>query len=106
MGDRSPNCVGYSGTPDYLSVKRAIFTNIVPGWDRIFVGGDIDWRLVSWGGVLIDDRTYDTTDEACNCIPEADNPEVSSAEYATWPIDDDIVFGIEVNGEYRAHAPQ
>ncbi len=89
--------------PDYLRVKRAIFTSIVPGWDRIFVAGDIDWRHVSWGGVLIDDRAYDRTDEPCNCIPAADNPEVSSAEDATWLEDDDIVFGIEVNGEYRAY---
>jgi hypothetical protein len=89
--------------PDYLRVKRAIFTGIVPGWDRIFVEGKIDWRLVSWGGVLIDDRAYDTTDEACNCIPAADNPEVSSAKDAAWLKDDDIVFGIRVNGEYRAY---
>ncbi|MGI9400413.1 MAG: DUF3179 domain-containing (seleno)protein [Rhizobiaceae bacterium] len=89
--------------PDYLRYKRAIFTNVVPGWDRIFVEGDIDWRHVSWGGVLIDDRPYDTTDERCNCIPAADNPEVSSAEDATWLKDEDIVFGIEVNGEYRAY---
>ena len=89
--------------PDYLSVKRAIFTNMVPGWNKIFVEGDIDWRLVSWGGVLIDDRAYDTTDELCNCIPAADNPAVSTAEEATWLKDDDIVFGIEVNDEYRAY---
>ena len=89
--------------PDYLEAKRAIFTSLVPGWDRIFVEGDIDWRLVSWGGVLIDDRPYGTTDEVCNCIPAADNPEVSSAEDATWLKDDDIVFGIEVNGEFRAY---
>ncbi|NRB20219.1 MAG: DUF3179 domain-containing protein [Rhodobacteraceae bacterium] len=89
--------------PDYLRVKRAIFTSLVPGWDRIFVEGDIDWRLVSWGGVLIDDRAFDTTDEACNCIPAADNPEVSSAKDATWLKNDDIVFGIEVNGQYRAY---
>jgi hypothetical protein len=89
--------------PGYLKVKRAIFTSLVPGWDKIFVEGDIDWRQVSWGGVLIDDRAYDTTDEACNCIPAADNPEVSSAEDATWLKDEDIVFGIEVNGEYRAY---
>lgn len=89
--------------PKYLLVKRAIFTTIVPGWDKIFVEGDIDWRLVSWGGVLIDDRPYDTTDQGCNCIPAADNPEVSSAQDATWLKDDDIVFGIEVNGEYRAY---
>ncbi|MEM1298056.1 MAG: DUF3179 domain-containing (seleno)protein [Pseudomonadota bacterium] len=89
--------------PDYLRVKRAIFTGALPGWDRIFVEGDVDWRLVSWGGVLIDNRAYDTTDEECNCIPAADNPEVSTAEDATWLKDDDVVFGIEVNGEYRAY---
>lgn len=89
--------------PDYLQAKRAIFTNFVPGWDRIFVEGDIDWRHVSWGGVLIDDRQYDMTDEACNCIPAADNPDVSSATDAKWLKDDDIVFGIEINGEYRAY---
>ncbi|MEL7428606.1 MAG: DUF3179 domain-containing (seleno)protein [Pseudomonadota bacterium] len=89
--------------PGYLDVKREIFTNMVPGWEKIFVEGDIDWRLVSWGGVLIDDRAHDQTDENCNCIPAADNPETSTAEQATWLKDDDIVFGIEVNGEYRAY---
>ena len=89
--------------PDYLRAKRAIFTSFVPGWDRIFVEGDIDWRHVSWGGVLIDNRSYDKTDEPCNCIPAADNPKVSSAKDATWLKDEDIVFGIAVNGEYRAY---
>ncbi len=89
--------------PDYLSVKRTIFTSIVPGWDRIFVEGDIDWRMVSWGGVLIDDRPYDATDEACNCIPAADNPPVQSAADATWLDDDAVVFGVGINGQYRAY---
>ncbi|MGF1651302.1 MAG: DUF3179 domain-containing (seleno)protein [Hyphomicrobiaceae bacterium] len=89
--------------PNYLKAKRAIFLRLVPGWDRIFDDGDIDWRHVTWGGVLIDDRAYNTTDEPCNCIPAADNPPVSSAEDATWLKDDDIVFGIEVNGEHRAY---
>lgn len=89
--------------PDYLEYKRGIFTTFVPGWHRIFVDGDIDWRHVSWGGVLIDDRAFDTTDEPCNCIPAADNPEVVSAAEATWLEDGDIVFGVEVNGEYRAY---
>lgn len=89
--------------PGYLEAKRAIFTQFVPGWERIFVEGDIDWQLVSWGGVNIDDRLYDTTDEVCNCIPAADNPEVSTAQEATWLKDDDIVFGIEINGEARAY---
>jgi len=92
--------------PDYLAVKRSIYTSIIPGWDRIFVEGDIDWRHVSWGGVLIDDRPHDKTDEVCNCIPAADNPEVVSAKDATWPDDDDIVFGITVNGESRAYPRQ
>jgi len=89
--------------PNYLSTKRAIFTSMVPGWEKIFVPGDIDWRHVSWGGVLIDDREYDTTDKTCNCIPAADNPGVSSAPEAKWLKDDDIVFGIEINGEARAY---
>lgn len=89
--------------PNYLQVKRAIFTNAIDGWDKVFVEGDIDWRLVSWGGVLIDDRAFDTTDEPCNCIPAADNPEVASAQNATWLDNDDIIFGIEVNGEFRAY---
>lgn len=92
--------------PGYLHAKRAIFTKFVPGWERIFVEGDIDWRLVSWGGVLIDDRAYNTTDETCNCIPAADNPEVSSAAEATWLQDSDTVFGIEINGEARAYPRQ
>lgn len=89
--------------PDYLTAKRAIFTNMVPGWEKIMVEGKIDWRLVSWGGVLIDDRKYDTTHQRCNCIPAADNPEVSSANDATWLKDNDIVFGVEVAGEFRAY---
>ena len=92
--------------PDYLPVKRTIFTNIIPGWENIFVEGDVDWRHVSWGGVLIDARPFDTTDEPCNCIPAADNPEVTSAEAATWLDDDDIVFGISLNGEHRAYPRQ
>ena len=51
----------------------------------------------------MDDRAFGQTDEPCRCIPAADNPEVSTAAEATWLEDDDIVFGIEVNGEYRAY---
>ncbi len=89
--------------PNYLDFKRAIFTLNIPGWENLFVEGDIDWRLVSWGGVLIDKRAYNTTDEGCNCIPAADNPDVSNAEDAVWLKDEDIVFGIEINGEARAY---
>ena len=89
--------------PGYLDHKRSVFTNFVPGWDNIFVEGDIAWQLVDWGGVNIDARPYDTTDELCPCIPAADNPEVNTAAEATWLKDDDIIFGIVVNGEARAY---
>lgn len=90
----------------YLAHKRAIFTNFIPGWERIFTEGDIDWHMVSWGGVLIDDRPFGRSDEVCNCIPAVDNPRVSGAAEATWLDDDDIVFGIEINGEFRAYPRQ
>ena len=89
--------------PDYLAFKRTIFTSVVPGWDRLLVEGDIDWRLVSWGGVLIDNRPFGRTDTPCNCIPAADDPPVTTAAEATWLADDAIVFGIEINGEARAY---
>ena len=92
--------------PGYLADKRSIYTVLVPEWERLFVDGDIDWRHVSWGGVRIDDRAFDTTDEACNCIPAADNPKVTDVAGADWLDDDDVVFGIEVNGEYRAYPRQ
>lgn len=89
--------------PGYLAHKRHVFTNYVPGWEQLFVEGDIAWHLVDWGGVNIDARPYDETDDVCHCIPAADNPEVSAAADATWLSDDDIVFGIVVNGEARAY---
>ena len=89
--------------PGYLTHKRRIFINYVPGWEKIFVEGDIAWQLVDWGGVNIDARPYDTTDEVCHCIPAVDNPEVSTAAEATWLKDADIIFGIVVNGEARAY---
>ena len=89
--------------PGYLRHKRHVFTNYVPGWEDIFTEGDIAWQLVDWGGVNIDARPYDRTDEVCHCIPATDNPDVSTAAEATWLKDDDIVFGVEVNGEARAY---
>lgn len=89
--------------PEYLAAKRAIFTNMVPGWEKLFVEGNIDWRHVSWGGVMIDDRAFDTTDEACNCIPAADNPDTTTASGADWLNDEAIVFGLSINGEQRAY---
>ena len=92
--------------PNYLTYKRSIFTSVLPEWEPIFVEGDIDWRIVSWGGVRIDDRAFDNTDDPCNCIPAADNPAVTDAKSATWLKNDDVVFGIVLNGEARAYPRQ
>lgn len=89
--------------PTYLDAKRAIYTNAAHGWDGLFVEGEIDWRMVSWGGVPIDARAYDTTDRPCSCIPAVDNPPVTNVTDATWLKDSDIVFGLEINGETRAY---
>lgn len=92
--------------PGYVDHKRGIYTLLVPEWEAIFVEGDIDWRHVSWGGVRIDNRPFDTTDDPCNCIPAADNPDVTDVAGAGWLEDDDVVFGLEINGEARAYPRQ
>ncbi|MGB5864895.1 MAG: DUF3179 domain-containing (seleno)protein [Sulfitobacter sp.] len=92
--------------PGYLAHKRSVFTQYIPGWERIFVEGDIAWQMVDWGGVNIDARPFSTTEDVCNCIPASDNPEVSTAAEATWLNDDDIIFGLVVNGEARAYPRQ
>ena len=91
--------------PDYLSYKRNAYIIVEPAWDRLFVEGtDIDWRLVSWGGVRIDDRPYNRTDDICSCIPAADNPITTDvAGGDEWLDDDTIVFGVSINGEHRAY---
>ena len=92
--------------PNYLGYKRNVFTLVVPEWERIFQPGAIDWRHVTWGGVRIDKRPFDQTDELCNCIPAADNPPVTGADEADWLDDDDVVFGVAVGEEYRAYPRQ
>ncbi len=92
--------------PNYLAYKRAIYTSVLEEWQPLFSEGPIDWRYVSWGGVRIDDRPFDQTDELCNCIPAADNPEVTDADNADWLPDNAVVFGISINGEQRAYPRQ
>ena len=94
--------------PDYLFWKRNIYTVVVPQWDPLFdpAATEIDWRYISWGGVGIDNRPYDSPDQfdpQCNCIAAIDNPEVTDVAGAGWLADDDVVFGITLNGESRAY---
>ena len=90
--------------PDYLAGKRNIYTSLEPAWEPLMSDNSVvDWRIVSWGGVLIDNRPFDRTDDPCNCIPAIDNPRTLTVEEATWLDDDDIIFGVVINGEARAY---
>jgi len=93
--------------PDYVRFKRQIFERVEDGWAPFFddAEANIDWRHVSWGGVLIDDRPLDRTHLGCpdGCIPAINDPAVTDAAGGDWYPDDAVVFGIELNGEARAY---
>lgn len=91
--------------PDYLTFKRNAYLLIEPRWEPLFTNdADLDWRYLSWGGVLIDDRPFGETDTPCNCIPAADNPPVTDAATGDeWLDPETVVFGVAINGEARAY---
>ena len=93
--------------PDYRQLKRDLFLLIEPRWAPFFDDEDsaIDWRLVGWGGVFIDDRPDATTGQICprGCIPALDQPAVTDAAGGSWYPDDGLVFGIAIGGEARAY---
>jgi hypothetical protein len=91
--------------PGYVFYKQRLYTFIEPRWDFLFsTPNDIDYRLLSWGGVRPDDRPFGDT-EPCplGCIPALDGPAVTPASAGDWYPDDRIVFGVEIDGEARAY---
>ena len=91
---------------EYAEWKRQLFTLVDPRWAPFFEDGEstIDWRVVSWGGVFIDDRPLGATMLcAGGCIPALDDPAVTDAAGGDWYPDDALVFGITLNGEARAY---
>ncbi len=92
--------------PGYVDWKAQIFLLVEPRWQPFFddVDTTIDWRHVSWGGVLIDDRPLGTT-VGCvgGCIPALDDPAVTDAAGGSWYPDEELVFGVTINGESRAY---
>ena len=47
--------------PGYTETKQVIYRSVLPQWGELFESSAaMDWRFVSWGGVAIDDRPYDT----------------------------------------------
>jgi hypothetical protein len=92
--------------PDYKRLKETLFGFLGDDWEPFFAdpNGDVDWRLVSWGGVGIDDQPVELADRGCgNCIPALNDPPVTGVAGGDWYPDDRIVFTVEVNGEVRAY---
>jgi hypothetical protein len=91
--------------PGYLAAKKRLYTLVEPAWEPLFdETSDLDWRYVTWGGVLIDDRPFGDAERCSDsCIPAADNPETTEAAGGDWHPDERIVFGVEINGEARAY---
>ncbi len=90
----------------YVDYKERLFTLVEPGWQPFFDDreANIDWRLVSWGGVRIDDRPLGDPERCVRgCIPARDDPPVTDAAGGLWYPDDRIVFAVVIGGEARAY---
>lgn len=94
-----------SAPPDYESYKARLFIFVEPRWAIAFADGNtIDDRLLSWGGVLPDDRPFGATGPCeGGCIPALDEPAVTPAAAGAWYPDDRIVFGVAIDGSTRAY---
>jgi hypothetical protein len=83
--------------PDYQRLKGSLFTLLEDDWAPFFDDPDatIDWRWLSWGGVLLDDRPLgDPNPCPGGCIPALDDPALVSAAAGDWYPNDAIVFGV------------
>lgn len=80
---------------NYDYFKAELYKNIDPRFERYFIGREnmskIRFDEIRWGGVVQDG------------IPPLRDPEMIKADEAAYLADDDIVFGIEVNGDFRAY---
>ena len=82
--------------PAYFEVKRAVFMALDPRWEpflapEYLTSMDIRFEEVAWGGVRRDG------------IPSLDFPNLIAGEEASYLKDDDLVFGVEINGDIRAY---
>ncbi len=92
--------------PGYQRWKGQLFTLVDPRWAPFFEDENaaIDWRFMSWGGVLLDDRPLgDANPCSRGCIPALDDPAVTDASGGDWYPDDRLVFGVTINNESRAY---
>jgi hypothetical protein len=91
--------------PGYADWKRDLLLRVEDRWEPLLgEDADLDWRVVSWGGVRIDDRPLDDNGLCIRgCIPALDDPGVTTAAEGHWYPDDGLVFGVVVDGEARAY---
>lgn len=82
----------------YRNIKLGFFTNIDPNFSQFFdpahsTRDKMKIRLeeITWGGVRVDG------------IPSLDNPKLIDAVDADYMADDDLVFGVAINGDVRAY---
>jgi len=86
----------------YSALKRRIYVAVDARWDPFFEDDQgVDWRMITWGGVFADSRPYGDNGP-CDCIPALDNITTTSASGGDWYGDEQIVFGVVVNGEALA----
>lgn len=92
------------GRPDitphesFAPLKLSFWRSIDPTFLQFFEGDRLDpakmrirFEEIVWGGVQVDG------------IPSLDNPPLISADDAGYLRDDDLVFGVEINGDVRAY---
>jgi hypothetical protein len=80
--------------PDYAAFKSALLSPIDPRFDEYFAGRPkslIRLDEIRWGGVRRDG------------IPPLKNPKMIAAKDADWLGDDNIIFGVAINGDVRAY---
>lgn len=84
--------------PTFIDLKRELFLRIDPNFE-VFLKLEhlrrdrmkIRLEEITWGGVRKDG------------IPALDNPTLIEAKAATYLRDDDLVFGVSINGDARAY---
>ncbi len=92
--ERNPEITPHASFAD---LKLNLFRRIDPEFLRFFPDEPTLERMqirleeITWGGVAVDG------------IPSLDNPELIAADEATYALDDDLVFGVEINGDARAY---
>ena len=90
-----PDVKSHAGYADF---KLQLLASIDPKFLEFFQGNaakpeNMKIRLeeITWGGVVVDG------------IPSLDNPELIEADDAGYMKDDDLVFGVAINGDVRAY---